>query len=698
MFSFFKKESRKSVNGDTFLPVTGKEEIMKPCKASRYYALFLLLLTAGLIATAFQSCTMEEGPARGSLRLHLSQTESRSIGPLIPVEPVFFAISGNGPGESTFQLDGSSREVIVENLFTGPWAITVEGFDQGGNVTATGSREVVIEEEELACTITLYPVEGEGTLDLLIQWDETQIAEPSLSLELTNEEDVSVDISGDITPGDGEASYSTTLASGFHTVAIRLFDGADHVGGAVEVIRIYAGKVSSGTIQLPVAPETGTGHFIITPEMRGTLEGVIEPPPGPLFTDGFYTLTWNSSAGADPDPAVAGMWFRNGLEIGTGKELTVFPREGSQRYDITVKNGDTGEMGNSFIHIEGIEPVRRGGFTAMERLPSLAKPGPAMGGIRSLAISPDGTTLFGGAYDSNRIGIFLRDTGTGLLSPGGEVSDNGGLPFSGVTDLRFLDDTRAIAASKSAGCLHLIEAAGAGWQSTLTFGPADGMVNPESLALHSSGLLFCADTGADTIFMYDADSQPPQLLGTFSNGVDDVTELSLAGDELFAASFTGDWVKRFSIDPGTGALALIESLPVGVNGPSGMAIRDGKLYLGDYYGKSLHILEVPAGSSASLLVTLVQSQLAPVEGEGLKALAVSPDGGSLVACDSAGDSLGFFYRDGTTGLVSPTAAFLDEESLYVELDGPRELLFSPDGRDLYIAAGNSGKLNHFRKR
>jgi hypothetical protein len=48
--------------------------------------------------------------------------------------------------------------------------IEVEGFDQQGEISARGSKSIEITGEELSSSITLYPVEEKGDLQLLIQW------------------------------------------------------------------------------------------------------------------------------------------------------------------------------------------------------------------------------------------------------------------------------------------------------------------------------------------------------------------------------------------------------------------------------------------------------------------------------------------------------------------------------------------------
>jgi len=90
------------------------------------------------------------------------------------------------------------------------------------------------------------------------------------------------DLSSELTLLEGESSYASELDSGFYTIEILLFDGENHVAGAVEAARIYAGQISSGTVYLSVDSEAGAIGFDFESSMRGALECGISAPEGAL--------------------------------------------------------------------------------------------------------------------------------------------------------------------------------------------------------------------------------------------------------------------------------------------------------------------------------------------------------------------------------------------------------------------------------
>ncbi|MCG8478404.1 MAG: hypothetical protein MI724_04850 [Spirochaetales bacterium] len=160
----------------------------------------------------------------------------------------------------------------MESLAFGEWTITASALNGEGIVIGSGGETVtVITGETVTAAITVVPIEGVGTLDLTVTWNEGDIQSPSIDAELVPTTGVPLDLAFTI---DGAvATYtSDTIATGYHTLSIQLLDNGIVTAGAVEVARIVDGAATSGDYLFDrVNQEGGAIDIVITPELADPL-------------------------------------------------------------------------------------------------------------------------------------------------------------------------------------------------------------------------------------------------------------------------------------------------------------------------------------------------------------------------------------------------------------------------------------------
>ncbi|MDQ8185178.1 beta-propeller fold lactonase family protein [Pelagicoccus sp. SDUM812002] len=83
--------------------------------------------------------------------------------------------------------------------------------------------------------------------------------------------------------------------------------------------------------------------------------------------------------------------------------------------------------------------------------------------------------------------------------------------------------------------------------------------------------------------------------------------------------------------------------------------------------------------------------------DGVRSLAMSPDGEFVYAVSMFSNSLATFDRDKASGSLSFVDAIYDADNGVDGLDGPRSIVMSPDGKNLYVAAYDDSKLSVYSR-
>jgi 6-phosphogluconolactonase len=167
------------------------------------------------------------------------------------------------------------------------------------------------------------------------------------------------------------------------------------------------------------------------------------------------------------------------------------------------------------------------------------------------------------------------------------------------------------------------------------------------------------------------------------------------GRFLYAVNETGDGpadppggVSAFAIDPGSGALTLLDRQSSGGPAPCHLSLdRDGKhLLVANYWGGSVAVFPVADDGRlgpASSLVQHTGGTTTPGRDPGPHAHAVhlDPEGRFVLVADLGRDELMVYRFDGGKGTLAPhqpAALSLGEGA------GPRHLTFDHDGRHVFV--------------
>jgi len=344
---------------------------------------------------------------------------------------------------------------------------------------------------------------------------------------------------------------------------------------------------------------------------------------------------------------------------------------------------------------------------------ALNGPGPFMGS-RAIAVSPDGRNVYVASSGSDAIAIFSRDRRTGALSQG--LSRLGCISAKGIGGCGIavgLDEPNSVAVSPDgrsvyatsragnsltaflrspkSGALHQLPPERGGCISAL---PIPGclagraLVTPDVVVVSPDGKnVYAGAFFGNSVASFDRDATTgglTQLAGTAgciaeatagcATGIalKAVEGLAISGDgiSVYAASALSNAVVELSRDPASGALAQ-------------------------------------AADGSGCIVEAALSGCTPGrELAGANAVAVSPDGDNVYVTSLLSNSVTAFDRAATSGALAQKEAtngcliFLRSAgcSFGRALVAPEGVAVSPDGRNVYLASFESGAIDVLDRR
>jgi DNA-binding beta-propeller fold protein YncE len=309
-----------------------------------------------------------------------------------------------------------------------------------------------------------------------------------------------------------------------------------------------------------------------------------------------------------------------------------FPASGSRAVSVFARHGTTGALGQLAGTDGCVSETGTGGACAV---------GTALDGARGVALSPDGTSVYVTSHFSDAVAVFSRDPTTGALTQlggtNGCVSETG--TGGACADGTGMDGARTVAISPDGKHVYVAsEISGA--ISVFSRDQATGAITqlggPVGCVSQTGGA--CAD-------------------GRALGGAGGVT-LSPDGSSLYVASLSSDSIAVFSRDGATGEITQLA-------GTAGCVSETGT-----------------AGACA--------------DGTALdrsRSVALSPEGTNVYVAAEGSDAVSVFSRNGATGAITQlagTAACVSETTGAcadgTALDGVRSVAVSPDGTSLYTAS------------
>jgi DNA-binding beta-propeller fold protein YncE len=390
------------------------------------------------------------------------------------------------------------------------------------------------------------------------------------------------------------------------------------------------------------------------------------------------------------------------------------------------------------------------GFNGCIGATGAAVPGCVAGGpvgvAAAVAVWPDGSRVAVAGSRSSGVAVLARDAVSGRLQPLGCVSDNGtdgrdgtdgacadGDALQGPGGL-VADGGRLYVAATRSGAVDVLGGASATSPvQCLKASPFDSRCAPEPALAGARGIALAPDGGyvyvaatsasAVVVLRRDAVSGRLDTAGCVSaDGSDghctDVAALlsptglavSPDGGSVYAVSAGSQAVASFARDAATGALRQIGCV---MARPPARSACAGARSLGGAYalavapdGRDVYVAARTAGAltwlrrdSVSGALRFVGCRGRPTSHRGCdpdgglggaRAIAIAPSGRAVVAASAEG--LELFTRDPGSGALVRTAcvrAGARRRSACVAVPavaGARAIAFSPDGRDVYVAA------------
>lgn len=273
----------------------------------------------------------------GSLTLSLSNTvKSRTLLPIISMDIASYEVNlGHTSGDS-LQQTTTSQSVQFNSLRPGSWTVTVNAANAAGLTIGRGDTDVTVTSGRTAVAeVSVEPLEGTGSLEVDLEWDPSALSAPSIESELLHVDGSATSL--EFTSRTAGLSQYTGggIATGYHTLILKLMDNDILSRGAVEVVRIVSDQTTRGTFDFSHINETGELIIVnITPNMAEQIDVTLSGIPAEISPDDTYTATASVPGDAEN---VLFVWYINGESVGMGSSYTVTNKApGYYRLDVTA--------------------------------------------------------------------------------------------------------------------------------------------------------------------------------------------------------------------------------------------------------------------------------------------------------------------------------------------------------------------------
>jgi 6-phosphogluconolactonase (cycloisomerase 2 family) len=296
-------------------------------------------------------------------------------------------------------------------------------------------------------------------------------------------------------------------------------------------------------------------------------------------------------------------------------------------------------------------------------------------GANSVAVSPDGNSVYVASVHSDAVAVFSRDVPTGTLTFV-EMHQDG---VGGVDSLNFAS---GVAVSPDNNHVYVTAATDDAVTAFARY-PATGQLTRRAAYV-------------------DGD------MGGYVDGLDGAYAVAVSPDgcHVYVVGDQDDAVAVFGRDSGLGTLSFIQvitdtgSVANGLDKARGLAISpDGEyVYVASVGADTLTVYDRNPGSGMLTFVEIHQDGLDGVEGlDGALSVAVSPDGRRVYAAGSMDDSLAVFSRDPESGTLSFEEQILDNTGGVHGLDYPSSIALGPSNAHLYLASYYDDSVAVFRR-
>lgn len=311
--------------------------------------------------------------------------------------------------------------------------------------------------------------------------------------------------------------------------------------------------------------------------------------------------------------------------------------------------------------------LRRGALAFLQVLKKGDGGWQGLGGVRHLAVSPDGKNVYAAGYADNSLVVFTRDLATGLLAFQQVLQDNvkGVDGLEGIVSLAVSPDGKQVYAA----------------------GSRDNAVAVFNRSLTTGGLAF-------TQILRDG-------VGGIT-GIESISSVTLSpdGKQVYATSSTDMAVAIFSRSA-AGRLAEIQVVKNGVGGVDGLdgasaaaVSPDGKqVYTTADQDNAVTVFARDAATGKLTFRQVLKNGDPEINGLwGASSLTLSPDGRYVYATGTLSNAFTLFTRDAATGTLTAAWTLFDGLDQVDGLAGARSVAATPDGEHVYVAGAIDNAL------
>lgn len=340
-------------------------------------------------------------------------------------------------------------------------------------------------------------------------------------------------------------------------------------------------------------------------------------------------------------------------------------------------------------------------------------------GISDVAVSADGKFVYTASYQASALSVFERDPATGRLT---YRSTNTGVSAAFSVDVS--PDNKSVYAASPTGSVVYAFSRDIATGALTSVGSASGSptggfvsvsVSPDSKTVYGvggspSGLVaFSRDmnTGAIARVADYADNTNGHALGqVFSPTGSPIKNIAFSanGQFVYVTSTIDNAISLFSRDTATGALtqqAVYVDNVAGVDGlqaASSVKITpDGDyLYVSGQGESSIAIFRVDRTDGRLTYIDKVTHGVGGVSNlQGVRSLAISPDGKYVYASAISSSSVTAFDRDPATGLLTFNAVAINGVNGLTNMSSPSGMATDPSSSHLYVAGQVANSLVAF---
>lgn len=659
------------------------------------------------------------GPYRTSSHRMKGGTGSsvRTVGPELEMSVASVEFSGAGPGGAAFSFTTEEDSVYATDIRPGVWSVCAAGRNGAGIEVVRGETSLEVTPfQDNCCEIELLPLEGFGSLEISVSWEEGALYRPAVTGSLTP---VSGEPIAPVFTVSGAASGASVpeLEAGYYLLTVGVFDGEVRVGGFSEIVRILAGYPTLVSVTLAYDTSEISVSLGCRIELDNPMPLVLEGPAYTILDGDSPAFVCVAPAESGTQPVSSASWYLNGEPCAETSGTLVLDTAGLHRFNrldavVVSQPGARGGSASIDFTVEKLYPIgtlyfRMAFVDGQNHVNGLS-------GCRDIAVSHDRLLFFAAGYDDNGIAVFRGESASPELHWIECIRGTDEVPLTGVTAVALSPDDRTIfAVSGARDTVSVFSFTGESGsflpRSAVSGGdlPEPGLTGISGLAVSPCGtVVYVTSSNSITVFSYSPETggleplqtvQPEDLPGGVLSGVR-APVLSPDGGMLAVSCFESDSVVVFERDRSSSLLEPVQVLTdetAGVtplNGPEGLRFSECGtfLYTTGYFDNAVGVFRYDTESGSFVQFAEYRDGSGGVYGlRYAKDLIISSDGSELYVVGSSSDALAVFSRDAVDGELSFIGSFQNGQGRIQSLDSPRKLAAGPNGRILAAAAGSN---------